>query len=147
MKSKSEITNIKGRKLPIDKTIEKDARKAKYFHVEDDKREEEISIFGKNSGTGRPSQKPTTFSPSCDSDSLLRQIEARLSLLRQQHKQTERQIQYIIDESKSNPDMFIIQQAKLSKLETENNANMSTELMVNLQAISKLLSSSKGHLF
>ena len=72
-------------------------------------------------------------------DSLLRQILARLELLRQQHKQTERQIQYIIDESSSDPDMFIVQQAKLSQTETENNASMSGELMVNLRAISKLL--------
>merc|ERR1712137_265412 len=67
----------------------------------------------------------TGITPSNNSstDSLLRQILARLELLKQQHKETERQIQYIIEESETNPDLFIIQQAKISQTETERNAH------------------------
>eukprot|EP00012_Vannella_robusta_P009478 CAMPEP_0206197394 /NCGR_PEP_ID=MMETSP0166-20121206/9028_1 /ASSEMBLY_ACC=CAM_ASM_000260 /TAXON_ID=95228 /ORGANISM="Vannella robusta, Strain DIVA3 518/3/11/1/6" /LENGTH=180 /DNA_ID=CAMNT_0053615073 /DNA_START=62 /DNA_END=604 /DNA_ORIENTATION=+ len=142
--SKSPAT--RGRKRPLEDATENEAKKAKYSHEndEEEKYEEILSLSGDPSkstqktiseafsATRMPGSKNST-------DSLLRQILARLELLRQQHKQTERQIQYIIDESSSDPDMFIVQQAKLSQTETENNASMSGELMVNLRAISKLL--------
>merc|ERR1712137_249816 len=141
MKQAIEVSNAttKGRKRTLENPIEIEPKKTKYAHEyyydEDEKYEysphQEKSIAEIFSAV-TPETKIST-------DALLRQILARLELLRQQHKQTERQIQYIIDESSSNPDMFIIQQAKLSQTETENNANMSSELLLNLRAITQLL--------
>ena len=138
-----------------DSTGELDTKRAKYTHsYEDDEDEYEDDISTKDdflSLSKDPTKSTkrtiaeafatTDVEPVTNSatDSLLRQILARLELLKQQHKETERQIQYIIDESATNPDLFIIQQARISQTETEKNATLSGELMLNLRAISNLL--------
>merc|ERR1711862_936297 len=126
---------------------ENDPKRAKYSHEYDDEEEKYEEILSISGDPTKSAQKTIAeaFSSSSSptsknsTDSLLRQILARLELLRQQHKQTERQIQYIIEESETNPDLFIIQQAKISQTETERNATLSGELLFNLKAFSSLL--------
>lgn len=137
--SKSPIT--RGKKRVLEEASEQVSKKAKYYHESDST--DILSDVNRDPTKSAQKTIAEVFSPSVTgkdtTDSLLCQILARLELLRKQHEQTERQIQYIIDESKSNPDMFIIQQAKLSQTEMQNNVTMSGELMVNLHAISDLL--------
>jgi len=139
--------NTRSRKRPLENPIEREAKRVKYSHTYDENDAISSDLLSLSKDPTKSTQKTiaeafssSSVTPSKDStDSILRQILARLELLRQQHKQTEREIQYIIDESKSQPDLFIIQQAQLSQTETENNATMSGELMVNLRAITNLL--------
>merc|ERR1712100_506281 len=144
-----------GRKRALEDPIENlDTKRVKYSHNYDDEEEEdedEITFQDsilKNRDPTKSTRRTITeafsatgITPSNNSstDSLLRQILARLELLKQQHKETERQIQYIIEESETNPDLFIIQQAKISQTETERNATLSGELLFNLKAFSSLL--------
>jgi|ERR1712125_6763 len=147
----------KGRKRALEDPIENlDTKRVKYSHnyddeEEEDENEDEITFQDsilKNRDPTKSTRRTITeafsatgITPSNNSstDSLLRQILARLELLKQQHKETERQIQYIIEESETNPDLFIIQQAKISQTETERNATLSGELLFNLKAFSSLL--------
>merc|ERR1711862_752758 len=143
----------KGRKRALEDPIENlDTKRVKYSHNYDDEEDEDEITFQDSILKNRDPTKSTrrtiteafsatgiTPSNNSSTDSLLRQILARLELLKQQYKETERQIQYIIEESETNPDLFIIQQAKISQTETERNSTLSGELLFNLKAFSSLL--------
>lgn len=72
-----------------------------------------------------------------DSTGLLRQILARLELLRQEHKRTERQIQFIIDTAKET-DTTLFEQAQTSRTEIHAHSSLTGELILNIQAFNNI---------
>ena len=129
----------------LENPMEKEPKRTKLYHDETTIDEEELLLpnrdphisntktiaqaFGEPGSNGKESTA-----------AVLRQILGRLELLRQQHKRTERQIEYIIEESHSRAEFFLLrEEANATQAEVEHNASISNELITNLKAVSTLL--------